>query len=45
MMHWSYCIASALIGAAIMLLLIACADSAKTADKHLPNPNRRDSHV
>ncbi len=32
MIHWSYCIASALGGAAIMLLLLACADAAKTAD-------------
>jgi len=45
MIQWIYYIASALIGAAIMLLLVACADAAKTADKHLSNPNRRDNHV
>lgn len=32
MIHWSYCVVSALIGAAFMLLLVACADAAKTAD-------------
>lgn len=32
MIHWGYCIASSLGGAAIMLLLVACADAAKTAD-------------
>lgn len=43
MIHWSYCIASALLGAGFMLFFIACADVAKTADQN--TQKKGPSHV